>query len=355
MDKSTIIHLFLKSGAQINSDALEILLKKPQVLEKVLQGDKSNLPTVITTDFLESLSHDIENSDQVTVSDLTQVLSYRYNFVRDILLNRFELVNLVSINKIGDKLKQFSVIGIVFEKDDVLTLEDQTGQGEFEVDKELVKYIVEDEVIGAVCERVKNMNKIIQIVYPDIPLNRETKNTKTRQEYIFISNLNTTQQHPDVTYCKNFLDWAKNNNNIKIIISGRANDIEYYAKILSDIPSNIEFHQELSKIKIEDMDIILMDNKILKNYMALWNTTIEETIINLLKKRNLNPILGPESYNNTFLLDTIPDVIIVGDVEKPSATNYKGITIAINGNLIREPIYWIINLQTREALKINFS
>lgn len=355
MDKSDIIHLFLKSGAQINSAALEILLKNPQVLEKILQIDKNKLPTVITTDFLDSLSPSIENLGRVTVSGLTQVISYRYNFVRDIILNKSELMNLVSINKIGDKLKQFSVIGIVFEKNDILTLEDPTGQDEFKVDKELAKYIVEDEVIGAVCERVKNTNKITQIVYPDIPLKRETKNTKTTQEYLFISNLNITSQPPDITYYENFLNWAKKHKNIKIIVSGGDNDTEDYAKILSDMPSNIEVHKEPSKIKIEDMDILLMNNGILKDYMILWNTTIEETIINLLKKRNLDPTLRPESYNNTFLLDTIPDAIIVGDVGTPATTNYKGITIAINGNLIREPIYWIINLQTREALKINFS
>jgi len=353
MDRLSIIQSFLKHGVQINQGALDILLKDPQTLEKALKI--KNLPSIITTDFLKPIYHGTEETEQLTINSLTQVLNHRYNFLRNILMNKPELVNLISINKIRDKLQQFSVIGSVFEKSEILILEDPTGQGEFKVDKELAKYIVEDEVVGAICERDGNTNKITEIIYPDIPMRRDAKSMKSSQEYIFISNLDITQSYHNEIYFKNFLEWARQHKNIKIIISGNFQKTQDFTKFTSSLPSNIEIHDERGRIYIGDMEILLMESTLLKNYMQVLGTNTEETIITLLKKRNLNPTLSPNSYSNSLLLENIPDIIIVEDADIPTTFNYKGITIAISGNFNTQPSYWIINLQTRETLKINFS
>ncbi|MBU5536946.1 MAG: hypothetical protein QW818_02860 [Candidatus Aenigmatarchaeota archaeon] len=360
MEKSTILKLFLNLGLQIDQRALNILSENPDILELVLKTEKESLPTVITGEFLESLLNKTEEQ-KISVEQLSKVANYRYEFIRDLFITQQKLNNLLSINKITDKTKQFSVIGIVSEINDILTLEDVTGQAVFEIDKEQSKYIVEDEVIGLVCERKFGVNEVKQVIYPDIPIKKEISKTQSSEKCFFISDIHLDSPNFNRNYYKNFLSWIKEQKNIHIFafgdISRKKEDI---IKFISDMPQSTRFYSKADALKpitlnIQNIQILLSPGEHLHHYMNLWNTTLETTIINLLKKRNLNPILTPSSYNNAFLLETIPDIIVFSGVNKATTINYKGITIVTNGSFLTEPIYWLINLQTRETFKIDFS
>lgn len=363
MDKSAILRLFLTHGIQVDQGALEHFINNPNALESVLQSDKSKLPSVITVDFLKTTTptSDTEINKKIFINQLSQIVSYRYEFLRKLLETKEELVNLVSINKISEKLKQFSVIGIVLEKGDTATLEDTTGQATFTLDKKMSEFVVEDEVIGLVCEKQHGVNLVKNITYPDIPLNRESKKTENLEKCFFISDIHMDIPTFNKNYYKNLLNWLDEQKNMKIfVLGGIATTNENLSKFLSDISHPVYFcfendTENSTTKRIDNIQILLSHDSFLHYYMKLWNTSLDTTIVNLLRKRNLNPVLTPENYNNSFLLEDVPDVIAISGTNKPTLTNYKGTTIITTGSFTTEPIYWLINLQTRETFKIDFS
>ena len=365
MDKITILKSFLNRGAQLDKGVLDLLATDDNILNQVLKIEENKLPPVITNKFLKSLSPNIkltEDYKKLSINQLSKIVVDRYEFIKSLLVYRKELVNLISINRISEKIKQFSVIGAVSDINDVLTLEDPTGSDTFIINRELAKTIVEDEIIGIVCERQSGTNDVNYIVYPDIPLKRENNKTESLENYFFISDMNMDSPDFNQNYYKNLINWLKKQKNLKIfILGGVSSRKEDITKLLSDIHHPVELYSEESItsspaiIQIENLQILLTHGLFLDHYNKLWGTPPDITIMNLLRKRNLNPILTPWSYNNSFLLADIPDIIVMGGVNKSTSANYKGTTILTNGSFKTEPAYWLINLQTRETFKIDFS
>ena len=363
MDKSTVLRLILEMGAQVDEAALEALANDPVILEQLFRNKGEKLPPVITYDFLKSLSPTIGNQHRKTsVVQLAKVLSDRYEFLRSLLTDRQELVNLISINKIGEKIKQFSVIGIVSEISDTLQLEDPTGKETFSINSESAKNLVEDEVIGVVCERRSGVNGVELVVYPDIPLKKENNKTERPENCFFISDIYMDSQDFNKTYYKNLIGWLEGQKNLNVLVLGGVSTQEEDIKqLLSDIrhPTTVyhakNHNRTPTTVKIENVEILLSHSPFLGHYMRRWNSSPDTTVVNLLRKRNLDPVLTSESYNNSFLLERIPDIVVMSGVGIPTATNYKGTTIITNGGFNTKPVYWQINLQTRETFKIDFS
>jgi len=362
MDKYTILRMFLSLGTQVDKDALDILVASQDVLEKALKIEKNKLPSVITSEFLKTLSQITLPDEKISINQLSRVLNYRYEFLRNILAGKTELTNLVSINKVSERLKQFSVIGVVVSKTDMLTVEDTTGQTDFLVDKESAKCIIEDEVIGIVCERHGETNYVKSIVYPDIPLRKETIKSESLENFIFISDIHMDSPKFNENYYKNLLNWSEEQKNLKIfVIGGISKKQDDITRFLSDIHRPIQNYSEetisksLISTKVDNIQIATTYGTFLQYYMNLWGTTADTTLVNLIKKRNLNPLITPDFYDNAFLLENIPDILVVGGVGKAEFTNYKGTTILTNGSFLTEPMYWLINLRTRETFKTDFS
>jgi len=362
MDKSTILRMFFSLGAQVDADALNILVAKADVLERALKIERNKLPSVITSEFLEALPQIALPNEKISVNQLSQVLNYRYEFLRNILAGKAELTNLVSINKVSEKLKQFSIIGVVVSKTNMLTVEDITGQTDFLVDEESAKYIIEDEVIGIVCERRGATNYVKSIVYPDTPLKKEATKSENLENCFFISDIHMDSPKFNENHYENLLNWLEEQKNLKIfVIGGISKKQDDITRFLSDIHKPIQIYSEeaisksLISAKVENIQIAMTYGTFLQCYMNLWSTPASTTLANLIKKRNLNPLISPEFYNNAHLLENIPDILVVGGAGKAEHTNYKGTTILTNGSFLTEPIYWLINLQTRETFKIDFS
>jgi DNA polymerase II small subunit/DNA polymerase delta subunit B len=113
-------------------------------------------------------------------------------------------------------------------------------------------------------------------------------------------------------------------------------------------------------MKIENTILILACNgELFSEYKKIWKDKSSENIIlNLLKKRHLSPIfnLNKKIYDDDiYTVDIVPDIFVSSNFDKPGYMNYKGTTIISNGSFLLEPIYWLINLKTRETIKICFA
>ncbi len=144
-----------------------------------------------------------EESKKRTEQDFIAYFNSRYKALEQILKQRFELQDAISINRALAKTEKetISLIGLVEEKQITknghifITLEDPTGKIRVLVNKDRkdlfqqAKDIVEDEAIGI---KGTSGNKIVfadNILQPDIPLNKTLKKSKQEGYAVFISDL----------------------------------------------------------------------------------------------------------------------------------------------------------------------
>src|SRR3989338_10706308 len=144
-----------------------------------------------------------EDSKKRDIQDFVQYFNARYKAIEKILKNRQEMRNITSINRlIGKKDKEnISIIGLVKDKRTtknnnlILTVEDPTSSIKVLVNKnkpdlfEQAKEIVLDEVIGVVGVNGENIVFANNILWPDIPTNRELKKSSDEAYAIFLSDL----------------------------------------------------------------------------------------------------------------------------------------------------------------------
>ena len=378
MERSKILKKFMISGYQLTNNALELLTKSPEVAEEFLKlADKKTTPTTIDANFLNNfLNKDTLEMVKLTTADYTNIFTKRLDVIKNIFSQKQDLKNLISINKISPRINKFSIIGMVKEKDEnskTILLEDQTGETTIQIENQgTLKEIIEDEVICAICEN-SDKGVVGNVIFPDTPLKREINKTKQENYCLFISDFHMdSDSFKKDCYEKyaNWLEYQKEKLNIFFLgdISNNIKDIE---KVMSDIPERHKFYfikgetdsleakflPTPSSFQIEDVNIFLLHNENIDFYISLWGT-VERTLTNLLKKRHLDPIFAPEKTINkkdVYLLEKTPDVIVFGHTHTPVNVNYKGTTILSTGSFISQPIFWLINLRTREIFKQEFS
>lgn len=142
-----------------------------------------------------------EESGKRVVKDFVSHFKLRYNKIKNILINRPELQNTLSIIRgIEKNNENVSFIGIIFNKlitkngDLSITLEDLTGRITFLVkrDKEcfnIAKDLVLDEIIG-VTGLIRNKTLYANNIFiPDIPYTKELKKSNEDGYAAFISDI----------------------------------------------------------------------------------------------------------------------------------------------------------------------
>lgn len=185
MEKSDILRSFLEKGYQIDVETLNFFAKNEKQMKKFLEEiENKTAPLTITKDFVDlTLESDVEiNVSQaekktITAEDLAKILFNKYNIIKKILVAHLDLVNLLSVSKITDKTKVFSLIGIVREIDattGMIIVADDTGEINLKIDQKILNDILINDVLGFVCEKNSRIN-IKNIVFPDIPLRRNVK------------------------------------------------------------------------------------------------------------------------------------------------------------------------------------
>lgn len=255
-----------------------------------------------------------------------------------------------------------------------ITLEDKTGEAEIRIeDKNILNDIVQDEVVAVLCENSGNDIVGEIVFFPDTPMKRDIERTKEDFHCLFISDIHMDSDLFNEKYYKNLINWLEETTekiNIFVVgdVSSETKDIK---KFLSDIPKRHsitiiggEIDPKMENIlpnpvtiQFENVKLFLFHAPNLNHYVNLWGSA-EKAMTNLMKKRHLDPTFAINQRidnNDPYLLERIPDIVVGGHTHIPSSTNYKGTTLLTTGSLISQPIFWLINLRTREIFKKDFS
>ena len=392
MEKQQIIKFFLEKGRQLDSEVLEYLCKDEKNVELLLNNLGEIKDSTITIDvlghFLKKPALNIKilkerqaRVKKIFVENFTQIINNRYNFSKKILETRMDLVNPISINKISPKTKKFSLIAMIKEKDDATksaVLEDSTGETNifFKSNTNLDELMV-DDTTGFVCEIDDGVVKVERVIFPDIPLKKEASKTKEDVYCLFISDILFENTEFKKKSFQNFLDWLNKSNypNLIIFVLGNVSTEKNKLKeFFEALPKSVKIFQkreddadtDLPDIKISSpcfleiggVVVLVCNDNFLLEYKKTFKKTTDMVLLNLLKRRNLDPFLNhkKEIYeNDPFLIEIVPDIIVAGNVFEPSQVNYKSTTILTNGSFANMPIFWLVNLKDREIIKLDFT
>lgn len=387
MERSNIVRTFLNSGYQLDLKSLEFFEKNPEKIQEVLEKVKPLGIATITFDIIKNIIEPVElkilknflcQEKTYTIEDYIKFFNTRYEKFKQIISKRIDLVNLISINKISGRTKKFSLIALVKEKnpeEKSITIEDGTGELTVFFNEEAdFNSILLDEVVGLVCEKENDKIFVSRTIWPDVPLKREITKSNDEIYCLFISDFHMdSKEFNEKSYAK-FLNWIQNTNYKKFFvfvlgdISSSEDDLQ---RFLSDLSKFNKFflRGEIDSpnispnthylVDIQGVKIFISHGDIFSNYSKIWDgLTPENIFLNLIKKRHLNPTFdfSKKIYEeDPYFLDIIPDIFVSGHFHSPGILNYKGITVISNGSFITKPVFWLVNLKTRETFKLDFT
>ena len=390
MKKEQIVDIFLKKGMSIDSKGLDYFYEKPEQIDIFLEKVKELKETPATVGVeliknilvkfpieIEEIKTQISAKKIISVDDVSRTLVERYEKIKKIFSTRLDLVNPVSINKINPKTKRFSLVVMVKEKDEknkTLVVEDLTGEMTIDGGNIDFDLILPDEVLGLVCEGNGEI-KAVSLLWPDIPMKRDIPKTEEGIFCIFLSNLHLEQDFDGKT--QKILKEIQQLNYKQLLVflfSESSNDKKTLENFIKKLPSDsrvIIIQKSTESLGVENaicfsspallnidkkIRILLCDGEMFSTYKNIWvSKKSEEIMLNLLKKRHLDPIFALEKalIEDQLIIDTVPDIFVSGKFNSPGMMNYKGTTIISCGSFSTEPVYWIVNLGTRECIKAN--
>lgn len=382
MERKEILKKFLEKGFQLEKEALDFFSENKDKMEEFFKKiEKIEAPLVIDIDFVKKVlgkTFEIEvlktfkkKSGEISVSDISTALNKRYERISSFLEKRLELINLISIGKIGQRDRNFSIIGMVREKNEYensLVLEDRTGEIKVFLEEKDIKKIVEDEILGIVCKKEEDSFFAEKIIFPDIPLKREIKRSEDDIKVIFISDLHLEKE---TNYINKLIDLIeKEKFDIVFVlgdVSSKQKDIKDFfssfnskekifvkGEVDKDVDIEAKVFEEPTFLKIEGLNLLLLHGFLIEKYVKIFGL-VKDTLLELLKKRHVNPSfdinLSVEDEN--LIIDPVPDIFVCAHFHESFFSNYKGTSILSTGSFITEPIYWIINFKSREILKLD--
>ncbi len=188
--------------------------KRVVVLKKIRRAVAAEYDGVV--DVENRVAH---NGMQKTTETFVRLFEDRYRKIRDILLQRAEFRDAVSINRINDGKTngEVSVIGIVSEiirtknNNTIIELEDPTGRLRVFLRDEaskLAEYVVRDEVVGVRGKNSSNFFYASSLTFPDVPIpTSEIKRIKDPLSAVFISDLHYGSREFINDIERRFLEW----------------------------------------------------------------------------------------------------------------------------------------------------
>ncbi len=208
--------------------------KKTELSEETKKTDEKkyeeNIEEKTTTERIEELPKENENYKIIfeykefikkrDIQDFTLMFNKRLEQISNILKNRTELSNALPSRMLKNNNKEkISFIGMVNEIQEtknghiIITAEDKHGEIKFLVSKnnkellEKAKEITYDEVLGFRGTSGEGLFYLEDIIWPDIPLDRQIKYSNEDINAVFISDL----QFGSIDFLKekfeNFLEW----------------------------------------------------------------------------------------------------------------------------------------------------
>jgi DNA polymerase II small subunit len=207
----------LQEKAEIINDFFENARFKEEVEEKNKGVKKTEAKKEQASRGLKILSSEIIPYRKIEVRDFLVHFKNRYNFFKSLFIDRKELSNLVSINKIGNN-RSFSIIALVRgkrmtkNKNFILEVEDLTGKIEVLVShdkEELMKKAAEimgDDVIGIRCSGSGEFVYANDILFADAFLGEKRKSEEEAYA-LFISDIHTGSKLFLAEKFEKFIKW----------------------------------------------------------------------------------------------------------------------------------------------------
>lgn len=215
----TFLDLLEYHSSEETKQKLDEIMKdisKPEqeiILDEI--KDENNYNVMVLESFKD------EETKKVDLDHFVSYFKVRYNSLKEILQERQELQNVVSISKIKNKSRNelVGVIGLVFSKETtkngniILTIEDLTGATKVLISKdkkdlyELAKEVVLDEVIGVVGVAGADIIFCNGVYSPDIPIGKELKKAREDVYVAFTSDLHIGSKKFMQKEFLNFVSW----------------------------------------------------------------------------------------------------------------------------------------------------
>lgn len=170
---------------------------------------------------VDIISNYDEESKKRDIPHFTSLFNARYKRLKDMLVNRPDLQNLVSINRIQGKedRETLSIIGMIKSKEYtknnnlILEIEDPTGEIKVIITKknqevfDLAKGMVLDEVVGICGFNGDNVLFANKIIFPDIPIQNELKKSPDECYAVFLADLHVGSKMFIQDRFLKFLEW----------------------------------------------------------------------------------------------------------------------------------------------------
>ncbi len=393
MDKNEILRAFLSAGYQISADAIAHFEQNPDRVKEFIELAAGKLEKpFVSMETVNSVMGGISpklrvvttfhsGRKEATVGQISDRMNSRYQKISEILSKKIELANLISINRISQQNNKFSIIAMLKEVnpgDRSLVVEDPTGTTSVYISDEAVgdfHYLVEDEIVGLVCDNEESSeNKVTRIVFPDIPLS--TRIATTQQDFLcmFVSDVHMEEDEFQPHALEKFADYLKKiKQDVLVFVLGDvAKDPERLDKFQKMFPPNFSvmyLQGELEGVCKENclpdpvivdvggVKIFLSHGKMFQGYMERLKVSPENMLLQMVKKRHLSPTFGenPRLDDEKLFLENVPDIFVIGHYHDPKTMNYKGTTLISLGSFVTQPIFWSVNLRTRETIKIDLT
>ncbi|MEM2139061.1 MAG: hypothetical protein QXM96_02825, partial [Candidatus Woesearchaeota archaeon] len=169
---------------------------------------------------IEIIENYYETNAKLSVNDFVNLYNKRFFLLQNILKQRKELENAVSIKRISflDDKEQVSFIGIVSEisytknNNLILVLEDNTDKIKAIITKNKekdtnFKEIILDEVIGITGTKSGDIVFVNSVFFPDVPITTELKKTNIKESAVFISDIHIGSKAFLKKEFELFIDW----------------------------------------------------------------------------------------------------------------------------------------------------
>jgi len=403
LEKKEILSEFLKKGYNLDSDSLDFFMKHHEKIENFLKISRDlekdgirKKPAITTLEYVKTTlnkedgekhlatSAEQERGIEVKIIKKFFIKPKKDRFsVEDVLASHLSLYedtkklissklsnDIVSINKI-QKQDAFSLIVIIREKTDEKTavVEDPAGEVKvyFEDAKEFDS-LLESDIVGLVCKNDQNGVVATRVVWPDIPLKRSVETSQEDVYCVFISGLNKKSDHFDKKVYDEFLKRLEEKRyKILFVFILGGSESELGSGIAPKEPDLLKEHGldvkdviQATKPLLADVGgvkILLCPGEYTREYESVWGAA-ENIALNILKRRNLAPGVGVSEerfLQEHMFLDETPDIFVIESLGEPMAANYKGVIIASTGSFAGKPVFWAVNLKTREINKLDLS
>lgn len=260
-------------------------------LEKVtyIPGEKFTELLGITTDteqFYKELKIIRSYEPEIKKREVGHFVTYfknRYEKIRDILMNRPELNNAISIKRVFEKkpMEKVALIGMVADKsitkkgNIILELEDTSGKSiKAIINKERAELlenalrVVYDEVLGITGTMGEEVVFVNSLIFPDVPLSKELKKSNENHFTAFISDIHFGSKMFLAEDFERFLGWINGE-----VGTPEQKDIAKrikYLFVIGDIVDGVGIYPEQDK-ELAIKDIYEQYNEAARNLSKIRN------------------------------------------------------------------------------------